>query len=420
MRITILAVGSRGCVQPYIALGLGLQRAGHNVQIATHAIFQEFVSSYGLEFFPVGDNPQELLKRLIGRLAAKKNLNLTPLSIKVEFWRIFASSLERLMNDSWECSQGAEAIIYSELALPGYHLAEKLGVPGYAVYTQPLRRTHAFRHPQSNFKLHSTFNYLTHIFEEQFRWQFTRKKINQWRQETLKLPPIPITGLYPQQQKQQMPVLYCYSPTVIPKPSDWSNWAHITGYCFLNHSPDWQPPANLVDFLESGSLPIYIGFGSMHSHNPKALTELVLAALAKSGQRGILATGWGALSQADLPNNVLKIDSVPHDWLFPKVAAVVHHGGSGTTSAGLRAGVPSIIIPFGADQPFWGERVAQLGVGPAPILQQELTVERLAAAIQAATSDEVMKARAATLGEQIRSEDGVTNAIEIINRYLPC
>jgi UDP:flavonoid glycosyltransferase YjiC (YdhE family) len=366
----------------------------------------------------VGDNPQELLKQLVEQLTAKKKHNPTALSIKVEFWRVFASSLERLMTDCWECSQGAEAIIYSELALPGYHIAEKLGVPGYAAYTQPLYRTHAFRHTQSNFQLNSTFNWLTHVFEEQFRWQFTRKNINRWRQETLNLPPIPITGLYRRQQKQQMPALYCYSPAVIPKPSDWPNWAYVTGYCFLNHSPDWQPPAGLVDFLESGSPPVYIGFGSMRSRNPEALTELVLAALAQTGQRGILVTGWGALSNADLPDYVLKIDSVPHDWLFPRMAAVVHHGGSGTTSAGLRAGVPSVIIPFGADQPFWGERVAELGVGSPPILQKELTVERLAAAIRTATSDEAMKACAAALGEQIRSEDGVARAIEVIHRHL--
>jgi hypothetical protein len=135
----------------------------------------------------VGDNPQELLKQLVEQLTAKKKHNPTALSIKVEFWRVFASSLERLMTDCWECSQGAEAIIYSELALPGYHIAEKLGVPGYAAYTQPLYRTHAFRHTQSNFQLNSTFNWLTHVFEEQFRWQFTRKNINRWRQETLTL-----------------------------------------------------------------------------------------------------------------------------------------------------------------------------------------------------------------------------------------
>ena len=320
------------------------------------------------------------------------------------------------MDDCWKCAQDAEAIIYSELALPGYHIAEKLGIPAYGAYTQPLRRTRVFRHTQSNFQLPYSFNWITHIFEEQFRWQFTRKKINEWR-KTMNLKPLPITGFYRQQQQQQVPFFYCYSPSVIPKPSDWPEWAHVTGYWFLESPLDWQPPSDLLNFLDSGKPPVYIGFGSMRSRNPEALTKLILAALDRTGQRGIILTGWGALSNNNLPDNVFKIDSIPHNWLFPQMAAVVHHGGSGTTAAGLRAGIPSVIVPFGADQPFWGQRVAELGVGPLPILQKELTIEKLAAAIETAISDETMKARAATLGQKIRAEDGVTRAIAIIGGY---
>ncbi len=192
----------------------------------------------------------------------------------------------------------------------------------------------------------------------------------------------------------------------------------MTGYWFLDSPANWQPPQELVDFLKAGSPPVYIGFGSMSDSNPEALTKLVLDALAESGQRGVLIKGWGALSNADLPDHVFQIDSVPHDWLFPQMAAVVHHGGAGTTSAGLRAGVPSIIIPFAVDQPFWGQRVANLGVGTQPILRQELTAEKLTAAIKIATSDEAMKEKARILGQKISAENGVKQAVEIIHSHL--
>jgi len=260
------------------------------------------------------------------------------------------------------------------------------------------------------------YNRLTYVFEEQLRWQLTRKIINRCRQEILKLPPVPITGLYSQQQKQQLPLLHCFSPSVLPKPSDWPGRAYVTGYWFLDRPDDWQPPKELVDFIAAGSPPISIGFGSMSDLEAK---ELVLNALVETRQRGILLTGWGGLSSIDLPDNVFKIDSVPHDWLFPQMTAVVHHGGTGTTAAVLRAGVPSITVPFAVDHPFWGRTVASLGVGTSPILRKDLTAEKLVAAIRTATSDEAMKARARVLGEKIRSEDGVARAVEIFHRHLP-
>jgi UDP:flavonoid glycosyltransferase YjiC (YdhE family) len=203
---------------------------------------------------------------------------------------------------------------------------------------------------------------------------------------------------------------------VIPKPADWDEHAHLTGYWFLNHSPKWQPHAKLIDFLEAGPPPVYIGFGSMMPANMQQTTELVLEALRQSGQRGILAQGWGGLEQPDLPDDVLMLRVAPHDWLFPRMAAVVHHGGAGTTSAGLRAGVPSIVVPFGADQPFWGNRIYELGAGPQPIPYRRLTIQRLNDAICSVVADQAMRQRAAMLGKRIQTEDGVAQAIGIIEQ----
>jgi UDP:flavonoid glycosyltransferase YjiC (YdhE family) len=156
----------------------------------------------------------------------------------------------------------------------------------------------------------------------------------------------------------------------------------------------------------------------MGGRNPEDLAAIVLEALAKSGQRGLLLTGWGGMNVMRVPDNVFVLNSAPHNWLFPRMAAVVHHGGAGTTAEGLRAGVPTVIVPFIVDQPFWGKRVKDLGVGPAPIPAKKLTADKLASAIQTATMDSKMKARAAALGRAIRAEDGVGNAVKIVQQYL--
>jgi UDP:flavonoid glycosyltransferase YjiC (YdhE family) len=211
-----------------------------------------------------------------------------------------------------------------------------------------------------------------------------------------------------------MPVLYGFSPSVLPPPPDWSSEVHVTGYWFLDPPEDWTPPSRLVAFLEAGPPPLYIGFGSMGSRDPQKTSQLVLEALAPAKQRAVILSGWGGLETADLPAHAIAVDSVPFSWLFPRCAAVVHHGGAGTTAAGLRAGVPSVVIPFFGDQPFWGRHVAELGVGPAPIPRRKLTAERLARTIEIAVGDAGMRRRAAELGTAIRAEDGVAQAVALV------
>jgi UDP:flavonoid glycosyltransferase YjiC (YdhE family) len=192
---------------------------------------------------------------------------------------------------------------------------------------------------------------------------------------------------------------------------------HVTGYWFPE-DPGWQPPEELRRFIEAGSPPVFIGFGSMPVPNPGRTTEVILEALRQSGLRGILHTGWAGMGDSDLPDHVYKIDHAPYGWLFRQMAAVVHHGGSGTTAFGLRAGVPSLIVPFLFDQFYWGRRISALGVGPKAIPHKKLSVTRLAEALTAATSDAAMRQRAASLGEKIRAEDGIRETLEIFSRYL--
>jgi UDP:flavonoid glycosyltransferase YjiC (YdhE family) len=191
----------------------------------------------------------------------------------------------------------------------------------------------------------------------------------------------------------------------------------VTGYWFLDPPALWKPPAALVDFLQAGPPPVYVGFGSLPATSAEETTRLVVSALALSKQRGILLSGWGGLQQANVPDTVLMVESIPHSWLFPQMAAIVHHGGAGTTAASLRAGVPSMLIPFGIDQHFWAQRIVDLGVGPPPIPRGKLTSSGLAQAILAAVGDQDMRARAAKLGEHVRTEDGIGQAVEAFQDY---
>jgi sterol 3beta-glucosyltransferase len=420
MRITVLAIGSRGDVQPLLALAVGLQQTGrHKIRFAAPDNFESLAREYCLDFFSLGVNTNELLGTgdLKADLEHGRNFLLF-------FWQVLRSirpMVDRLMERTWLACQDAETIVFSTIGIGAYHAAEKLGVPCCMATPVPgLAPTRAFPNPGGVFpslRLGGGYNLLTHYLSGQILQALTGRYINRWRRDHLHLPAIPF-GKYPYGllHGQPVPVLGSYSSIVVPRPPDWGEHVYVTGYWFLDPAPGWQPPARLVEFLESGSPPVYVGFGSMASRTPRQTTQLVRESLERSGQRGVLATGWGGLDGADLPANLFVLDSVPHTWLFPRVSAVVHHGGSGTTGAGLRAGVPSVLVPHIGDQPFWARRVTELGVGSRPIPRHQLTAGRLATAITSATTDKNMQARAAALGERIRTEDGVSQAIGIIER----
>jgi sterol 3beta-glucosyltransferase len=205
---------------------------------------------------------------------------------------------------------------------------------------------------------------------------------------------------------------------LIPQPVDWDNSTEVTGTWFLEKPKDWQAPDELVDFLGAGAPPVFVGFGSIAGTAPETTTAVVLEALRLCRQRAVIVSGWGGLPALRAADKVRFIESVPYDWLFPRVAAVVHHGGAGSTAEGLRAGKPTVVCPFFGDQPFWGRRVQKLGVGPRPVAQRGLTAKALAEAIHAAVTDDGVRQRAAVLGEKIRAERGVERAVELICSVL--
>ena len=427
MNVAILTLGSRGDVQPYVALGRGLAAAGHAVTVATHACWEALVAEHGLHFSPVAGDPRGTLEGEAGQMWLSSDRN--PFRFLRGMAEIGRPLLWLAADDYWAACQEADLILFAVLAaLPATAIAEKLGVPAYPAYLQHVHTTATY--PNALFppapRLGATYNRLTYVLGGDLFWRAVQPVVSAWRQERLGLPGLPWRSQFPAWNRSRQPCFYGFSPAVMPRAPEWGEHIHITGYWFLRSpaSPavtpsggaGWQPPPGLADFLASGPPPVFIGFGSMTGRNPEQVSELVLRALARSRQRGLLLTGWGGLKPSDLPADVYAIESAPFDWLCPRMAAVVHHGGAGTTGAALAAGRPSVVVSFFGDQSFWGWRVAALGAGPRPIPRRQLSAERLAAAITEATTCRAIQARAAELGEQIRAEDGVGTVVRILDR----
>jgi sterol 3beta-glucosyltransferase len=415
MQIAIIAGGSRGDVQPYVALGKGLKEAGHTIRILSSDDFRDLVTDYGLDFFTTGGSAQAVAQNLQVLVERGKTLEIFSQMRRASQRQAVQAAEKGLI-----ACQGSDLILGGLSGLfNGQALSEKLGIPLLLAYLVPFTPTSVFPSaltPIPQTPLTQWMNRPSHRLAQQIMWQSFRSSDNKARAGVLHLPPASFWGPFSSQRRQKQPVLYGYSAHVLPHPRDWDASQHVTGYWFLEPPKGWEPPADLQHFLQSGPPPVYIGFGSMSNSKPGETADLVLQSLARTGQRGVLYAGWGGLKKEQLPSTVFLTDSVPHTWLFPRMAAVVHHGGVGTTAAGLAAGVPSIITPFFADQPFWGRRVYELGVGPRPIARRRLTVDNLTEAIGRAVSDEEMRKRAASLGERIRAENGIAQAVTIIEQ----
>lgn len=430
MQILVAAIGTRGDVQPLLALAKGLSAAGHSVRVATTAEFAALTQAHGLDYVAVSGSPSELMQG--ADLQAALGGNGNPLVMLRGIVAAVGPMMINGMRELLDAAQGADLIIASLVSsFPAFSVAEKLGIPCVEGQVLPARPTRAFLSPilGLDLRLGGAVNWLSNWALLQTGWALFQPMINRARQEALSLPPEPLRQTFARHDYARIPILYGYSPSVLPRPDDWPDWHHVCGYWFLAREDDWQPPDDLRDFLAAGPPPVYVGFGSMTGRDPERITAIVLAALHQTGQRGVLSTGWGGVTSPALlaevsgtaenfMDNIYVLASAPHDWLFPRMAAVVHHGGAGTTAAGLRAGVPSILVPFTSDQPFWGWRVAQLGVGPTPIPHQTLTGERLAYALRVAADHQPMRQRAADLGARLRQEDGVSAAVQVVKRYL--
>ncbi|MDJ0708474.1 MAG: glycosyltransferase [Leptolyngbyaceae cyanobacterium MO_188.B28] len=415
--ITVLTIGSRGDVQPFCALALGLQQRGHQVTLASSVNFADFASQLGIPFAPISGNYQELMSSPTGLEFLEGDNSATLINDELRW---------RQLLEGWNACQGSDLIVLSLLGLWGYHLAEALKIPAILAAQIPIASTRAFPFLRFAERTDQYWPGLVNVFSyrllEFLNWRKNHKLFNQFRQEVLHLPPLPWAGARyrrnPPPTLSPLPTINCYSAAVVPPPSDWGLAIQQGGYLFLDTANGFTPPPALQAFLEAEPQPFYIGFGSMISRNPEKLAQTVISALEANQQRAVICSGWGNIGKANLPPSIYMIDEVPHDWLFPRVAAAIHHGGAGTTAATLKAGIPSIVVPFFADQPSWGRRLEQLGVSPATHPQKGLTCDQLTSSIQAIVDNASFREQAQQLRTKLQAEDGVAQAISIIESYL--
>jgi sterol 3beta-glucosyltransferase len=416
MKILITSFGVRGDIQPYLALAVGLQRAGHRVTLSTSSDFTEWIESYGVAAHPTPHSMFALMQRPETRAVLTGRNPLRQMRLFRDTMRQVAASGDVL----WAALQAAGFVIQSPTSTGALEAAHARGIPVALASPVPFGATRAypsfFLGPLRG-SLGQGYNRLTHALTHRLLWSLMGGPLTNPLRKRLGLKPwSTFAAVMAEARRLGVPMLYGYSAHVLPRPADWDDAQHITGYWFLGPPPAWQPSGELLRFLDDGPPPIYVGFGSMGDVAPEGVTAKVLAALQQAGQRGVLLAGRHAPPAAGQPCGVLFIRDVPHAWLFPQMAAVVHHGGAGTTAAGLRAGVPSIVLPLAGDQHAWAGRVTALGVGLRHASLTNLTVDGLARAIDAAVNDKTLRARAAALGEKIRAEDGVTRAVELIER----
>lgn len=416
--IVFLTIGSRGDVQPYIALGLGLLKEGHRVTIATHSEFREWIEKHGIQFREIAGNPAELMLLMV-----------THGSISVAFLKEASSKFRGWINEllltSWEACKDAEILIESPSTMAGNHIAEALNIPYMRAFTMPWTRTRAYPHAfiVPDQKRGGSYNYLTHVMFENVFWKGISGQVNKWRVETLGLGKTNLVKM----QQSRVPFLYNVSPAMFPPSVDFPDWVKVTGYWFLDEGKgDFEPPADLLEFFEEArkneEKVIYVGFGSIVVSDAKMLTKTIVDAVMESGVRCILNKGWSdRLSESkseievELPPQIYKAGTIPHDWLFPRVDAAVHHGGSGTTGATLRAGIPTIVKPFFGDQFFFSSRVEDLGVG---IGLKNINKKSLMKALKAVINEKKYAVNAKAIAREISGERGVSSAIELIYSEL--
>ncbi len=411
MNITILTYGSRGDVQPFVALALGLQKNGHIVKLAAPHKFDDFVTSHGIVFVPLAGDPEEI-SRLIN------NAGTNPVRVIAAMWNYIFSIAPQVSRSAFPACEGADLIIHSFLFTVGGHSwAREHNIPDVSVQTFPMfAPTREFPNVSAPNIPAGVLSYFSHWIATQIFWYGGNSGYGPSQRANPDIP-FPKKIYWPFEDRPyhlRTPLLFAYSPSILPRPSDWNEHVQVMGYFFLAEEM-YQPPVVLSDFLAAGTPPICISFGSMVNRKAKHIDQIVREALKETNNRGIILSGWSSVTNRP-SKDLIYLETVPHDWLLPRCKMVIHHGGAGTTSAGLRAGIPNVVIPFTADQPFWGNRVHAIGVGPKPIPVKKLSVEKLTHAIATAELSVVIK-QAQLIGQRIRGEDGVKSAVELIEAH---
>jgi UDP:flavonoid glycosyltransferase YjiC (YdhE family) len=407
LRLVALTFGTEGDSRPMIALCRGLLDAGHDVVLLSERSGRAYAAECGVPFVPLaGDMAQALQSASAGFLRKGGDVTQTAKALA----EIARANTAAWMRTTLEHATGGDAIVAAGLAIyVGLSCAEHLRIPAIGAGLQPVMPTREFASPfLPPWRLPGWANALSHRLVLALMWREFRGAINDARRDVAAQPPR-------REQFDGYPIVCGMSPTFVPQPRDWPARFVIAGHWSLPHDPGWSPSPELAEFLARGEPPVYIGFGSMVGFDRDEVRTLVLDALG--GRRALLFSGWSGFGAGDLPSTVLQIGPTPHDWLLPRTGIVVHHGGAGTTHAAARAGVPSIVAPFGGDQPFWADRLTRLGIAPPFVPQKSLTAARLRESL-ALASEPRMTTRARSVGKAMAGERGVANAVAHIASWV--
>jgi UDP:flavonoid glycosyltransferase YjiC (YdhE family) len=388
------------------------------VRVATHDHYRRYVLDHGLQHATMPLDPVELFSGVWGSdwLASGNN----PLRFMSGLAKVGRAAIPHMSRDAQAACADADAVVFTPLGMVAHHIAEQRGIPSFLAALQPITPTTRFPSvlAPAGLRLGGGYNLVSHLATEQAFWLPWRRQFNHIRREQFALPPMRFGGVARQLRRQGTPHLYGFSPLVVPPPEDWPGWAHVTGYWFPAASNLWDVPEELQRFLDDGPEPVCVGFSSLKVDDAEALTRTVMEALRRAGQRGVLLSGWGALRPGQHGDDMLVIDSAPHDYLFERVSAVVHPGGAGTCAAALRAGIPSVVVPGFSDQFFWAQRLQQLGVAPPPLRWRDLGAAELGRTIERVVTDAQFCTAARDARRRLRAEDGVARAVDTIQEYL--
>lgn len=414
-----MTAGSRGDVQPIVALARGAQSFGFDVKVAANAEYECLVRQSGLPYVPFGTQSPKQVWTDEAQTSHAARGALRYARIVKRILQRKPPHRERLREISHAC-KGSSAVVFSHATFSVYHVAEHLGVKAIAAYLYPSL-------PSSGYPAMLTppgiirsayYNALTHFIVNQTFWTVDRPWVNRWRTEDLSLSTL---GLFPPLSyfvRNNVLNLHGFSPSVVPPPGDWPLASSATGYWFLDEGVGWQPSLALARFVESGPPPVCVTFGSEIDANPAELYTAVFDALTRVGVRAILVTGWADQEKLPRSERVFVVDSVPYDWIFPRMSCVVHHAGTGTAAEVLRAGKPSVCVPFHGEQRFWAHVMHSIGASYKPIPRSKLTAEALATALRIVMSDDYMRSKATVIGSKIRSESGVERAVHAMDAFL--
>ena len=414
MRVVITTAGSRGDVAPYTGLARRLKDAGHEVVIATHEPFRAFVEAHGIGFAALAADPRQLLASEQGRRWQRSASGPVGAVRMVGLMRPYA---REMADRAVAATEGADVILCSSLTSPNYHVGQARGIPTMGVYLQPMDPTREFsslltggRRRYGGWGNRASARLAGAMLGLPFMGEVNRVR------QRLGLPPTTYRALRQELAERRWPILHGWSRHVLPRPADWRAGLDVVGYWWPDPDQNWTPASELVDFLDAGDPPVLIGFGSMAAGTGDAerLADIAVEAVRKVGVRGILQAGWSGLTASG--HDVLAIGEAPHEWLLPRTAAVVHHAGAGTTGATARAGIPAVPVPVLADQPFWADRLRQLGVASEPIPFRRLTADRLAFALRQVLSVPSYRARAETLAGRLAEEDGAAAVVDAVAR----